>query len=464
MTYARTPINKAYDDDEQKSAAGAAGGELSPAASSALDKKARLWHKRGRFKLPDTFYKKLDISYDLNEFGVFVETSRVEDEFKYYEKVEVTEDTFRNPRYKPPKDGKDPKAIRDDGGDFTHYIIEYRDVKTEIRDWHLVSETLKIDRTGQLWLNPPLDFEHEGIKVSESIKPPETDLDLSGIGPRLWKEMNPTKPAVGLGVNIAEIKDFPRLVKGKLDSLKSLVRSVSNPKGLADWFLAIQFGWKPLLSDIRKCIKLYFSLESRINFLMRNGGVPLKRATPVREPVVTDEVLYEYIGPDNQGWMEDLVPLGSDPDLMIDRFTCKITLHKEVTERASGVFTYHLGDIPPTPAYLRLKLLGLIADEALMWEATRWSWLVDWFSNMGDIISNIEANLRDRVVSLYAYSQRRVVREYKFTCSNGFYDCEVTRVFDTKCRRKIDPFGLATEVTLSDLQLGILVALGLTRV
>lgn len=162
--------------------------------------------------------------------------------------------------------------------------------------------------------------------------------------------------------------------------------------------------------------------------------------------------------------MVDIVPVGSDPDELVDRFKCKITLHKEVTERASGVFTYHLGDIPPTPAYLRLKLLGLIADEALLWEATRWSWLVDWFSNMGDVISNIEANLRDRVVSLYAYSQRRIVREYKFTCSNGYYDCSVTRVFDTKCRRKIDPFGLASEVSLSDLQLGILVALGLQRV
>jgi hypothetical protein len=233
---------------------------------------------------------------------------------------------------------------------------------------------------------------------------------------------------------------------------------------LADWFLAIQFGWKPLLSDIRKCIDLYFKLEKRIEFLMRNGGVPLHRRTPVRPPVITDEVLYEESFPDNPGWMTDVVPVGSDPDEMVDRFKCKITLHKEVTERASGVFTYHLGDIPPTPAYLRLKLLGLIADEALLWEATRWSWLVDWFSNMGDVISNIEANLRDRVVSLYAYSQRRIVREYKFTCSNGFYDASVTRVFDTKCRRKIDPFGLATEVSLSDLQLGILVALGLQRV
>lgn len=463
MTIATTPVNQKYNLKEGSSGSGS-GGVPSPAEQSALDKKPRLWHKRGRFTLPETFYKLLTVRRDLNEHGEFIQTYSQLNEYKYYEKVEVTEDTFRNPGYKAPKSVKKTKRIIDSGGDFTHYIIEYRDVTTEIADRHLLSEVFEEDITGQLWLSPPLDFEHEGIKVSESIEPPKEDLDLSGIGPKLWKEMNPTKPAVGLGINIAEVRDFPRLVKGKLDSMKSLVKSVTNPKGLADWLLAVQFGWKPLLSDAIKCIKLYFSLEKRIEFLMRNGGVPLHRATPEREPVVTDEVLFEYTGPDNQGWMYDLVPIGSDPDELEDRFTCKIELHKEVTEKATGVFTFHLGDIPPTPAYLRLKLLGLIADEALMWEATKWSWLVDWFSNMGDVISNIEANLRDRVVSLYAYSQRRIVREYKFTCSNGFYDVSVVRVYDTKCRRKIDPFGLATDVSLSDMQLGILVALGLTRV
>lgn len=462
MTYATKPINKAYDKNEASAAASAAGGVLSPPAASAMAKKSRIWRKRGRFTLPPTFYK-LQTTERTLVGSEFVQTYQQLDEYKYYEKVEVTEDTIRNPSYKPTKADLKP-GVKDDGGDFTHYVIEYRDVDTENLHWILDSETLKIEKSGQLWLYPPVDFEHDGIKVAESILPPEMDLDLSGIGPKLWKEMNPTKPAVGLGVNIAEVKDLPRLVKGKLDSLKGFIKSVSNPKGLADWLLAINFGWKPLLSDIKKCIDLYFKLEKRIEFLMRNGGVPLHRATPARPPVITDEVLYEESFPDNPGWMTDIVPIGSDPDELEDRFKCKITLHKEVKERASGVFTFHLGDIPPTPAYLRLKLLGLIADEALLWEATRWSWLVDWFSNMGDVISNIEANLRDRVVSLYAYSQRHVVREYKFACSNGYYDISVTRVFDTKCRRKIDPFGLASEVSLSDLQLGILVALGLKRI
>lgn len=455
----QSPLNKDYDKTEGKSGGGSNGG-LTPSEQSALAKKPRLSRERGRFRLPASHQKLLEIRHDLVG-DTFVETYREESLNQYYETCEVTEDTIRNPGYTPKKVPKG--KIIDSGGDFTHYKIEYTNVVTRNIHFILESETLKVKRVGHLWLSPPLDLMHDGILVGDSILPPEEDLDLSGIGPRLWGILSPTNQGVDLGVNIAEIRDFPRLVKGKLDSLKSLVSSLSNPRGLADWVLAINFGWRPLVSDIRKTIKLFEKVEARIKFLMQNGGKPLYRRTPKWDPTVTDEEIFSYSGPDNPGWMRDEVPLDGDPDGMTDRFKCKLVLHKEVTEAASGVFTYHLGDIPPTPAYLRLKLFGLIADESLMWEATRWSWLVDWFTNVGDVISNLQANIRDRVVSLYAYSQRRVVREYTFTCSNGFYDVAVTRVFDTKCRRKIDPFGLAVEISLSDLQLAILVALGITR-
>jgi hypothetical protein len=282
--------------------------------------------------------------------------------------------------------------------------------------------------------------------------------------------MSPLRPNVVLGVDIAEARDLPRLVKGKLDSMKSIVSSLSNPKGLADWVLAINFGWKPLYADIKKLIEKFQMLDKRIEFILRNGGIPLHRRTPPFEPEVTEEVLFEYSGPDDQGWMRD-VPFPSgwedppgQPGDGQTRFECKLVCRKTVTNVASGVFVYYLGDLPPTKAYLKLQLLGLIANESLMWEATKWSWLVDWFSNLGDIIANIRSNLRDRLVSLYAYNQRHTVREYTWTATNGYYHVRCVRVFDTKRREKIDPFGLATTVTLSDLQLGILLALGLTRV
>jgi hypothetical protein len=233
--------------------------------------------------------------------------------------------------------------------------------------------------------------------------------------------------------------------------------------------LAINFGWKPLLADIRKTINMFSKLEKRVDFILRNGGIPLHRRTPPFEPEVTEEVLFEYSGPEDQGWLRDQPfvhgwedPPGQPGDGQ-SRFECKLVCRKTVTNCASGVMTYFLGDLPPTRAEVRLRLLGLIPNESLLWEATKWSWLVDWFTNLGDVIANIQSSLRDRLVSLYAYNQRHTVREYTWTATNGYYHVKCVRVFDTKRREKIDPFGLTAEVSLTDLQLGILLALGITR-
>lgn len=454
MPYVDSPINQDYEEKEGHDSEG----NLSVSPDT-LANRARLTRSRGRFRIPDAFQ---EIVTRFHAFETPVEQDIITRERnRYYEKVEVTEDTVRNPysRLKPPPKGK----IVDDGGDFTHYTIEYTDSVTKNVHQVLPGEVGDLTVSGLIWLNPPTDIEHLGIYPHDSIEPPEEDLDLSDIGPRLWGAMSPTNPTVDLGVALAEIRDLPRLVKGRLDSLKNLVATLDNPKGLADWLLAVQFGWKPLMADIRGIIKAYHRLEARIEFLMRNGGEPLHRKVPTGDPKVEESVLVDETSSENPGWMMDITPPGFDSDEMPDRFRTKLVCTTKTYEAASGVFTYHLGDIPPTPAYLRAKLLGLIFNEALLWEALSWSWLVDWFSNIGDVISNAQMAIEDRIVALYAYSQRRVVREYRYEASNGFYTVGVTRVFDTKCRRKIDPFGLAAEVGLSDLQYAILIALGLTR-
>lgn len=445
-------FNKDYARIEGKTDDGKPLG-LTPEEQSVLDLKPRLKRERGRFRLSDPIEYQKRIYDALNQVIVLDDIVQ----YQYFEKSEVTKDTIRNPGFHPKKVEKG--KIVDDGGEFTHTEIFYTDLVTE----SISHQYNPFDFVRGKIFATPQEFIHDGIDISTSISAPEMDTDLSSIGPKLWKAMSPLKPGVDLGVDVAEIRDLPRLVQGKLDSIKSLVGSVSNPKGIADWLLAIQFGWKPLLADIRKLINTFHKLDARVDFILRNGGIPLHRKLPAQEPVITEETLFEYVGPDDQGWMLDR-PFPSGFEDIENRFECKLTCRKTVSESASGVFVYFLGDIPPTKASLKLRLLGLSVDESLLWEATRWSWLVDWFTDFGDVLANIQSNLKDRLVSLYAYSQRHTVREYKWTATNGYYHVGVTRIFDTKRREKIDPFGLTSEVSLSDLQLGILVALGLTRV
>lgn len=455
------PLNKDYSKTEGEDSDGNAL-ELTPQEQDRMNSIPRLKRERRRFRLTRPYEYERKLYNPAGDLIVFWDL----DSYQYYEDCEQTIDTIRNPGYRPPKKRpEDYGKIVDDGGEFTHTKVTFEQIVTEyVYRQYNPRDFVK----GHVWLTPP-NFTHEGIDVSTSFRAPEMDTDLSSSGPKMWRLMSPLRPGVDLGVNIAEIKDFPRLVKGRLDSLKSLISSLSNPKGLADWVLAINFGWKPLLADIRKTIKLFEKVDKRIEFIRRNGGLPLHRRTPSFKPEVSEEVLFSYSGPDDQGWLRDIPfdtgwedPPGQPGD-GVSRFECELKCRTTVTEVASGVFTYYLGDLPPTSAELRLRLYGLILNESLLWEATPWSWLVDWFTNVGDVIANVQVNLRDRLVSLYAYTQRHTVREYTWTATNGYYHVKCVRVFDTKRRERIDPFGLAVEVSLSDLQLGILVALGITR-
>lgn len=464
MPILHNPINKDFSQTEGQDPDGEPL-ELTPQEQSVLDKKPRLKRERRRFRLsrPYEYERKL---YDPAGENIVVWD---QEQYQYYEESEVTIDTIRNPGHSPPKGSVDALGkIVDDGGEFTHTKISFEKVTTEfVNHQYRWCDFVR----GHVWLTPP-SFIHDGIDVSTSIYAPEMDVDLSSSGPALWRLMSPLRPGVDLGVSVAEIRDIPRMLKhalSSLDSLKALIATLSNPKGLAEWLLAINFGWKPLLADIRKGIKTFFVVDKRIDFILRNSGLPLHRRTPPFNPEVTEEVLFSYSGPDDQGWLRDIpFPSGwedppGQPGDGQTRFECKLTCRKTVTEVGSGVFVYYLGDLPPTRAELRLRLYGLIANESLLWEATPWSWLIDWFTNVGDIIANIQASSRDRLVSLYAYAQRHTVREYTWTATNGYYNVKCVRVFDTKRRERIDPFGLAAEVGLTDLQLGILVALGITR-
>jgi hypothetical protein len=455
------PMNKDFSQTEGQDERGEPL-KLTLKEQASLDLKPRLKRERRRYRLTRPYEYERKIYDSLNEIIVFW----VLDSYQYYEDCELTIDTIVNPRYKAPAKvpGKLEKFV-DNGGEFTHSKITFDKCTTE----YVYHEYNPFDFVkGHVWLTPP-SFMHDGIDVATSIRPPVMDTDISSLGPAMWRFLSPLRPGVDLGINVVEARDFTRLVVGRVTSLKSIISKLSNPKGLANWVLAINFGWKPLVSDIRKVINLFGKFERRVDFILRNGGLPLYRRTPDWEPEVTEEVLFEYTGPEDQGWMRDIpFPSGwedppGQPGDGQTRFECKLTCRKTTVEAGSGVFIYFLGDLPPTKPEIRLRLLGLIPNESLLWEATGWTWLIDWFTNLGDVIANIRATLRDRLVSLYAYNQLHTVREYTWTATNGYYRVKCVRVFDTKRRERIHPFGLTTEVSLTDLQLGILLALGITR-
>jgi hypothetical protein len=178
---------------------------------------------------------------------------------------------------------------------------------------------------------------------------------------QLLKRTNPSRPYVDLPVFIAELKDIPDL----LIKLGRPLRTIAQAN------LAYQFGWKPLLSDLAKMLNFQDIVHARyleLKRLYKNG---------IRRTVNLDSCSGEY--ETNVDWA------GPGTTRFIGK--CKQTRSTLIT---GHVKWKPLGFGPVTDKAMlelaRRSVLGLTLDFATFWELIPWSWLVDWFSNVGDFL------------------------------------------------------------------------------
>jgi len=144
----------------------------------------------------------------------------------------------------------------------------------------------------------------------------------------------------------------------------------------------------------------------------------------------------------------------------------------------SGAFTYHL-DIGERQRDQMFKavdnarhLLGLNLDPETLWNLAPWSWLADWFGNVGDIMTNMSYFSRDQLVMPYGY----IMAETSVVQENLLYDLQWydprgpksirdKAGFIRKQRSPASPFGFGlSDMVLDSRQMSILAALGITRV
>jgi hypothetical protein len=112
----------------------------------------------------------------------------------------------------------------------------------------------------------------------------------------------------------------------------------------------------------------------------------------------------------------------------------------------------------------------LTLDPNVLWRLAPWSWLVDWFVNAGDVISNLTDMAIDGLVLQYGY-----MMEHTIICdelrlvgprfkSGALVDTTLCLVTETKQRVKATPYGFGLSwSSFSPTQLAILAALGITH-
>jgi len=270
---------------------------------------------------------------------------------------------------------------------------------------------------------------------------------------------------------------------------ESRLRAAAAVAAGADEFLNYIFGIAPTIGDMGDFLKGSHKIDKVIEQFERDSGRVVRRGFHFpTEKSETEEVLPYTWSP--AGWAHDEV---------INTGYCWIgapnsggalpvrpTVRKRTVERKqwfSGAFTYYLpswydSDSERDRRRLMAKLFGAEPDIATVWQLAPWSWAVDWFSNAGSYIKNLQSLLAYGTILRYGYMMETTTVTDTFTASGPYssvgmaglsqpypYVAPVTLRVTTKKRVAASPFGFGlTWDSLSSVQKAIVAALGITRV
>jgi hypothetical protein len=231
-------------------------------------------------------------------------------------------------------------------------------------------------------------------------------------------------------------------------------------------YLNLEFGWKPLVSDLRDLSKSIIETEALLKQLARDSGRRVRRRLSFPEVSTTNVSVRSknYLFLQNDPGTYDLVR--QDDGVTTSTSSTKTWF--------SGAFSYHynpadMNNVSRIATQARI-LYGLRLDPEVLWNLAPWSWLADWFVDVGPVLHNLSVFSQDGLVLEYGYIMQQrddvttdIMRNvYTYGGPSGNLSSSYT--LTSKRRMPATPFGFGVSFEgFTARQTAILTALGFTR-
>lgn len=313
------------------------------------------------------------------------------------------------------------------------------------------------------------------IGPGSMIFPPyASSSNLNALGTTAIARCAPTNPTADLSVFLGETinEGIPQMIGATLKKWRGL-SDRERRRAIGGEYLNVEFGWKPLVSDLQKLASAIVHAEEVLSQYERDSGRMVRRQyTFPPSEVIGEVVVANNVSP----WIQPSGGTLTDPNLAGKG---KVIRRSSVTKRQwfKGAFTYYL---PPADsvrgemaraALQAKKLLGLSLTPDVVWNLTPWSWAIDWIANTGDLLKNLSAWSMDNQVLLYGYMMEHTVSSYTYTFTGptGYRSSDVrpdaiTLVSESKARQKATPFGFGLSFgNFTNRQKAIVAALGISK-
>lgn len=275
----------------------------------------------------------------------------------------------------------------------------------------------------------------------------------------------PTNPKADLSTALMELyrEGVPSLV-----GAQTLARRSHAAKSAGSEYLNVQFGWAPLVSDVKKACKAIIDQDQILSQLHRDSGKQVRREFEFpRDATATITTLSLNAYPKPWYTTSQWNNYGQNPT-QEDRLVRKVWF--------SGAYTYYID-----PAVYEDRLRSIVQQAHflynvrltpdLLWNIAPWTWLVDWFVGVGPVLENVNLFTNDQLALRYGYVMETTVKSRTFrwpglSWASGNPQPPVKGTWKGTRKRRVvaDPFfvGLVNE-SLTLRQLAILSALGISR-
>lgn len=306
---------------------------------------------------------------------------------------------------------------------------------------------------------------------------------LRSRGAEAWNRLRVDEPDFSLGQELLELKDIPSLLKTNTKRVINLVKKEYPKRYRRKWrrdganaYLEVQFGWLPILRSIRDFVIAYRNLDKRFKQLIRDEGKPVRRSTTLRDQY-DNEISYKSATySTSYGARHKPVLSTQFYASNSNKSTTHGTASRTYKTWAEGRFRYFLPPGPRTVSWRRSlirRIMGLRITASELYEVFPWSFLVDYFVDVGSFMKSVSGGVADRYIADYCFLMRSI--EYEYNTRSKIYldtkDGPKPAYFERrtlqfrKTRITASPFGFGVKQTdLSPFQVSILGALGLSKI
>lgn len=320
---------------------------------------------------------------------------------------------------------------------------------------------------------------HMSLRVLNTGSFPTTDVstgDLQGFGRQAIAQTVPTAPEASLAAFLGEIKErLPQLIGFQT------FRNGISPQTMGGEYLNYEFGVMPTVKDIETLTFNLISAHKLIDQMKRDSGRPVRRGLTLQEGQ-THQDLGRISGAFYNLQMGVLPGYGSLTTAFTDG-GYSVSSSDLISTKIwfSGAYTYHLAEahdfLGKMTQYEQLanRLLGTRITLDTVWQLTPWSWLLDWFTDLGTFFKNVTLLSSDSTVLRYGYvmHETRAIRTHvaagirPASGQTSTVPSRVTADYISHVKRRIKatPYGFDSNLgNLSPRRWAILGALGLTKV